>query len=154
MEQTRSRFIIRYCGAYLLVYFGLNILLVAGFSLLNMDAPSSMAAILAFCASFYPAHLFVKDHDRVPDKSEKRLLGIITLAVISLISSLILMMAIPAFTEEERASFASLSAWAWAAIILLVMLLQYWASVWGFGYMAKSILKKRGAAKPEIQGDA
>lgn len=143
----------RYVGSYLTVYVVLTLLigLLAALPVLD-QLPSSFSIIIALISAYWPAHLFVKDHGRVPDKVEKRrfaLANLLAVTVLSLVvSALVWNLAIP--LEEREAIMRELMItpfWVFTIVIILFTGLYYFLIGWAFGWGAKLQLKAIEKAK-------
>ena len=69
-----KHFYLRYCGSYLLTNFLASVALIIVFVLIKWDVPGSFAFVIAMISASMPAHLFVKDHARRPEKAKYAIL--------------------------------------------------------------------------------
>lgn len=139
-----QNFYVRYGGSYLLVYLGLTILVGVITTVLNVDLPSAMSLIMAMVCGYYPAYLFVKDHNRLPEQSEKKKFAIFNLFAITLISCIFmgaLMAAIPELSAEIKHLMGVVPAWGLALIFIFVGLIYYIGIYWGFSHGSKMQMK-------------
>lgn len=141
-----ENFYFRYCGAYLVNYVGIMIAALVVVLFLRIELNSGLSIALAYASACYPAHLFVKDMRRIPEKSEKRKFAVGSLAAVTALSVFLLMiLAMYVYTEEEIADFKqSLEAaplWVFPVVLAFVLGLYYLAIGFAFGSFAKISLK-------------
>lgn len=143
----------RYVGSFLIVYVGLTLLvgLLAMLPVLER-LPSSFSFVIALISAYWPAHLFVKDHGRVPDREEKKRFAIANLLAVTALSVVVMVLiwnlVIPL---EERASIKQelmiTPFWVFIFAFIIFVGLYYLAIGWAFGWTAKLQLKAVEKAK-------
>lgn len=139
-----DNFYFRYCGLYLLPYVGLTLAVIAIAYFTGWEPPSVLNLIIAMCSSYYPAYQFVKDHNRAPEKPEKRRFAGATLLIITVLSTVFvagLAAIVPGLREELEFMVEQLGAGVFAVIVVVTLLFYYLAIGWGFGQGAKMQIK-------------
>lgn len=143
----------RYTGSYLAVYVVLTMLYAATAYVPVLAArPDSLNFLIAMISAYLPARLFAKDHERLPDKTEKQrfaTLGLIAVTIFSAIA-LVLVWRFLVLPEDKEVLLAELSIvpiWIFTIVLILVTgfyyLLTYWTFGWMVGLQLKAIKKDR-----------
>lgn len=143
----------RYTGSYLAVYVVLTMLYAATAYVPVLAArPDSLNFLIAMISAYLPASLFAKDHERLPDKTEKQrfaTLGLIAVTIFSAIA-LVLVWRFLVLPEDKEVLLAELSIvpiWIFTIVLILVTgfyyLLIYWTFGWMVGLQLKAIKKDR-----------
>jgi len=116
------------------------------------DMPTSMSLILIMCSAMGAGMSFAKDHNRLPEKPEKRkFAGIASLiaAFLPLLFFWIILLAIGAGLTDIYPELADVPNTWWLGIGVFVLVLSYAVTYYFFGMGAKSHLKavEKQAAK-------
>ena len=148
------KFYKRYCGRYLLANFVAFIALVFISVVLQWEPPSNLSVVLAMVLAYYPAALFVKDHQRIPTKQETRHFAVGSLLLSSIFSLLLIrlsIMASPSEAEKYNEMSQNLSLIGIFSLIAFTLLVCYFLIAWGFKFGAKSEIKRMEKAAQKIK---
>lgn len=152
----KDTFYTRYVGRYVGAYIIMTALFAATAFVPALDGiPNSFAIVIAMIAAYWPGMRFAQDHNRRPEKSEKRKFAAASLLIVTVLSGLVfaLIWAMVVSPEEKdmlREQFADFQMWWFIPIMFVVLLIYYGVIGWGFSTGAKMQLK--AAEKAQAKG--
>lgn len=110
------------------------------------DLPGGSSITCLIVGGFAAASSFVKDHQRVPNKLEKRTLiwsCILASVLISVVATVICLLIFPETQAFIQMALTQLPAWVWLLAISFTLFIHYLMLALSFGWMTKSFLKAK-----------